>query len=172
LPSDSLCAEALEIRILAAIAVRIAKRGLEMRLEAHAAGIGALPYGILRQLHERDFTISDLSRRMNLKPATLVPAVDALEREGLARRGQDPQDRRRTPLLLTERGHEVLSRVAPVDIADPYAQGLAALGEAQCHQLLLLLRDLVAHLPEGEAIISEVEARVRAQLPPDLSDTA
>jgi DNA-binding MarR family transcriptional regulator len=33
-----------------------------------------------------------------LDPSTLVPAVDALERKGLAMRGQDPNDRRRNPL--------------------------------------------------------------------------
>jgi DNA-binding MarR family transcriptional regulator len=112
-------------------------------------------------------TIAELSQQLMRNPSTFVPAVDALERKGLARRGSDPDDRRRTPLAVTERGRQLLADVPFVESGDPLIQGLEAMGEAPAVQLLSLLHRLVAHLPEGQEIVRRVQAEMnmRAQCP-------
>lgn len=160
--SDDLQRATLEIRILASVIAKLAKRDLEQRLNVH--GIGALPYTIMRLLSYQDHTISELSRKMVLKSATLVPAVDALERAGLVKRGQDSKDRRRTPLSLTERGIEMLRLLPAVDSSDIVLNSLNAMGDEKRHRLLTLLRELASRMTEGEGIVDDISSFVRSLL--------
>ena len=66
----------------------------------------------LRLLQHTPFTLRELSDRMLVTPSTLVPVIDKLESEGLLVRGKDPDDRRRTPLELTERAREAVAEHA------------------------------------------------------------
>jgi DNA-binding MarR family transcriptional regulator len=139
-------AAAREIRFLALIINKMAMRDLEQRLEANNAGVSGPQYGVLRFLKHHGGTISELSRKMRLAPATLVPVVDALEQKGLVERGKDLQDRRRTPLLLTARGLETLERMPMVDSADSLVQGLTSMGDAKTQTLSELLQELAKHM--------------------------
>jgi DNA-binding MarR family transcriptional regulator len=160
---------AIELHILAGMLVKLGKRDLEQRLDSLGLCIGSLPFGILRLLEHQEHTISELGRHMMITPATLVPVVDVLEREGLARRGQDPRDRRRTPLSITKQGTELLSRVPLVDRNDALIGSLEAMGPEKSEQLLALLRDLVARMWEGErpemgyAVVDSVHRSVLEQ---------
>ena len=156
--ADELFPVAIETRILITILFKALRRDLEQRLEARGLNVGALPYGVMRQLSHRSYTISELSRRMNLSAATLVPVVDMLERNGLAKRGQDPCDRRRTPLILTPDGVESLARVPIFDGEDALAKALSAMPDEQCCTLLRLLRELVGKMVEGDEVVQEVSA--------------
>jgi DNA-binding MarR family transcriptional regulator len=162
--TDELHSAALEIHMLAAITSKKVKHALEQRLGLTKTGISGLQYGIMRALSCHELTISELSHRFMLDPSTLVPAVDALERKGFATRGSDPNDRRRVPLSLTERGAALVADTPVVDDSDPLVQSLDALEDEQRHQLLTLLRELVRHMPEGEEILRRVSARVRLHL--------
>lgn len=141
---------AIEIRTLAFTIFKAAKRDLEHRLEALGVEVSALPYGVMQLLHDsdHDHTISELSREMQIKPATLVPVIDTLERHGLVTRGHDPKDRRRIPLSLTERGARVVGLVPLVDQNDVLVNGLGAMGDEKCHKLLELLRELASYVSE------------------------
>ncbi|MCL4534205.1 MAG: MarR family transcriptional regulator [Bacteroidetes bacterium] len=151
---------AVEIRTLAFTIFKAAKRDLERRLELHGVEVGGLPYGVMRFLHYGDYTISDLSREMHIKPATLVPVIDTLERHGLVTRGQDPKDRRRIPLSLTEHGAQVVARVPLVDRDDVLVRGLNAMGDERCLQLLSLLRELEDYVSEKEVAAEEATSTV------------
>ena len=153
----------LEIRILVHIVAKVAMRALEQRLNAANTGLSGLQFAIMRALSVEEHTISELSQHFMLDPSTLVPAVDALERKGLAKRGKDPHDRRRIPLSLTEHGAEFITCVPFTDGDDPLVQSLDVLGDEQSHQLLMLLRELVRHMPEGEDILRLVASRVQSQ---------
>jgi len=165
--TDELYAIALEIRILAANMAKMARRAMEQRPELAEAGISGLQFGVLHVLSYQEHTLTELSRKFTLDPSTMVPAVDALERKGLVRRGRDPNDRRRAPLSLTEQGSQLASLASVVDDSDPLLQGLRAMGEEQAHQLLTLLRALLAHMPAGEEILHHVSSRVRLQTASD-----
>jgi DNA-binding MarR family transcriptional regulator len=139
-------AAAVEIRILAAIINKLSMRDLELRLDTCKAGVTGPQYGLLRFLKHHGGTISEMSRKMMLAPATLVPVVDALEQKGLVERGKDPQDRRRTPLLLTADGLETLERMPVVDSADSLVHSLAAMGDVKTETLAALLQELAKHM--------------------------
>jgi DNA-binding MarR family transcriptional regulator len=148
---EELFATALEIRILTKTLVSIATRSLEQHLQAHGAPISALQHGIMRLLCHHRHTSSELSRKMHLDPATLVPVIDALEQHGYVQRQKDPADRRRSPLVLTPMGLELLERVPVFDRSDTLVSALDSLGAEQARELLRLLRELIGHMaPDGD----------------------
>lgn len=154
---------AAEINILAKVLNLLVKRDLERRLLCHGVNLGTLPYGVLRLLRCETYTISELSRKMHLTAATLVPVIDGLERDGLAQRGQDPRDRRRIPLSITERGAEVLARLPLVDPDDSLVNSLNRMGEERSNQLLMLMRQLVAGMSEdGEKMVEGISTAARS----------
>nr|MCU0495611.1 MarR family transcriptional regulator [Chloroflexaceae bacterium] len=122
---DDLLPLAQEIQIFCAIVTKAARRDLEQRLAGEQVGIGSLPFGVLRVLEHESLTLTEISRRMQLAAASLVPAVDALEREGLLTRERDPHDRRRTPLSLTAAGHATLARIPALAPEDSLVRSLA-----------------------------------------------
>ena len=79
---------------------------------------------------------------MGREPATLLPAVDTLETKGMLQRGQDPKDRRRTPLAITAQGMAVLERVPQVGENDRFLNALKGLGDQKVEQLISLLREV------------------------------
>lgn len=150
----------IEIRILASIMMKISTQALEQYLASQDINVSALQYGILRLLSFESYTISELSKKMLLDPSTLVPTVDALVKKGYVQRERDPLDRRRMPLRLTESGRSVLhdTPINPHD--DPLHRALEGMSEADVTSLLDLLRRVVLHLPEGESILTEMQARL------------
>jgi DNA-binding MarR family transcriptional regulator len=160
--TDETYPAALEIRLLATLVAKTARRDLEQRLTADDCCVGALPYSVLRLLAAREQTLSNLSRTLLVTPATLVPVVDTLERNGLAVRGRDPQDRRRTPLSLTEQGAALLARIPLVAGSDSLVRAVEALGPEGHRQLLQLLRTLVSNLAAGGRILEDIAGTVRA----------
>ena len=158
---------ATEARILFSTLTRASQGALDRRLSAYSPEVSRLQYSILCALANGEKTIADLSQHLARNPSTFVPAVDALERKGLVRRGQDPADRRRTPLALTEGGRTLLAEVPFVDAGDPLAQGLRALGQEGAGLLRTLLRELLSDLPEGQALMlqADAEVRMRARCP-------
>lgn len=141
---------AVQIRVLAAIVNKLAMRDLEQRLEARQAGVSGLQYVVLGHLRRESTTLSDLSRKLSLAPATLVPVVDALETKGMVERGRDPLDRRRVPLYLTVGGEATLDRLPLVDADDSMVCSINAMGSARACQLLGLLHELARRMSGGE----------------------
>ena len=98
-------------------------------------------------------TISEISQRLGLDPSTLVRAVDSLERKDLARRGSDPNDRRRNPITITEKGSDLITKVPIISPLDPTFQALQTLGVETTTQLRDLLCQLVQEFPEGQTVV-------------------
>ena len=63
--------------------------------------------GIVSQA-EKQLTVSDLSRRMNLKPQTVQRFVTAMEQKGFIRLDNNPDHKRAKLIQLTEKGKKVL----------------------------------------------------------------
>ncbi len=161
---DYLHARALEVRILANMLSKLAGQDLERRLQARGADISSLQFGVLRRLSRASATISDLSSTMVLAPATLVPVIDALERKGLVRRGQDPRDRRRKSLTLTEAGRALLTGLPSVTQDDAVVKCLADMGNDKAGELVSLMRSLVANLSGDAERLDQVLAAARGAL--------
>ena len=135
-----------DIRLLILMVIKTSMRDLDRRLEASGTGISGLQFGVMRLLSHESATISELSGRMLLAPATLVPVVDALERKGFVQRGSDPRDRRRIPLVLTDTGMEIITQMACSNEPDSLTLGLASLGREKSRHLQALLYELANHL--------------------------
>lgn len=146
---------AAEIRFLTGAISKRVSRAFEQRLTSRYPGVSGLQYGILRLVRLGDRTISEISGKMMLAPATLVPAVDKLEKEGLLIRGKDPQDRRRNPLRLTDTGLKLLSEVSFVSPEDPLCHAIQTIGQEGAQTLDELLQRLLAALSPGDNPIPE-----------------
>ncbi len=154
--------QSVEIRILASVLGRLASRAIKERFAGTSTNVNGLQYGILRTLAFHSATLSDLSKGFVLDPSTLVPVVDTLERKGLISRQRDPNDRRRIPLSLTEKGAAMIKDVPLTHEDDPLYQCLQEMGEEKSETLLNLLREVVTKMPDGEFMVELIEQRLYA----------
>jgi len=160
---DSVYRDALEVLILTAMIAKDARQDAEQRLKGFGADITAPQYRLLRQLQQvGSSTIKDLSGVMMVGPATLVPMVDTLERHGFIRRGVDPNDRRRTPLELTESGQQRLDAVPFIHTDDPIARFLRELPEDERQSFLRHLRSLAEALHSASHGVRHISDAVNA----------
>lgn len=153
--------DALEALILMAIVAKEARQDTEHRLKGFGADITAPQYRVLRQLQQGRHTITELSVAMMVEPATLVPMIDSLERQGLIRRERDPRDRRRTPIALTDLGHEQLGHVPFVHHDEPIARYFGRLTEDDRRAFVQRLRDLVISMHGNEHAVRHIGDAVR-----------
>ena len=160
---------AMEIHMLGAVAIKTTIQAMERQGVLAEAGVSLLQFRVLRALRRQALTISELSPIVMVDPSTLVAVVDALERKGLAVRGRDPNDRRRVPISITERG--IAATTCPpfmspfADADNPLLNSINAMGIERARQLLTLLREMVRHLPEGDEILEHVSTWVQFQSP-------
>lgn len=92
---------------------------------------------------------SELARQMSITPATTSELVDSLVRRGLVTRGNRPEDRRCTPLILTPLGmtcHQAARQRALTALANV----LTCLDQSEKKNLEHTLRLLLDTLRENE----------------------
>ena len=144
---------AIEIQVYAALLLKFFNQALEERLRQHGVRISSLQHGVLRMLQFEILTISEISQRLGLDPSTLVRAVDSLEHKDLARRGSDPNDRRRNPISITEKGDDLVTQVPMISDQDSTFQVLQNIGIDATTQIRDLLCQVVQEFPEGKTVV-------------------
>ncbi len=85
-------------------------------------------------------SIAYAAERLRLKHNSVVELVDRSEREGLLRRGPDPQDGRRVCLGVTARGRRVLKKLSQVHLREL---------NSQAPHLIRALQDVLASGVKG-----------------------
>lgn len=94
---------------------------------AETAGISVQQYQLLQVIAtmpaHKGPSISYLAERMILRHNSAVELVDRAVRAGLVKRGIDRDDLRRSIVLLTEQGAELLERLVSVHLAELDTQG-------------------------------------------------
>ena len=84
----------------------------ELRRESHALGVTGGQVSLLFQItRNRGIGVRDLAALERMSPAAMSGYVDRLERAGLVAKTQDPNDRRRQGLSVTDEGDRVLRSV-------------------------------------------------------------
>jgi len=131
-----------EIRILIMRLAKLGRQEVLQHLESHGARIGAVHYSVMRMLLTSSHTISEISKKLLLEPATLVPVIDELERAGYVRRGRDPQDRRRNPIELTESGTALLRSIPAAIDGGVFYDALETMSPEQVNNLRRALHEL------------------------------
>ena len=146
--------DALRLKMLAGVIARLSRQDLEKKLCAEKCRINPLGLGVLRVISRNDCTISELSQKMFLASATLVPVIDSLEKEGLITRNFDPEDRRRNPLSLTPKSEALVARMSSVHKNDLIVKGLSKIGKKKTSQIIKILSELVDNV-SGNPNLSE-----------------
>ncbi len=154
-----------ELRVLMHILWKTHTLAQEQQLASYEDGFSLLQVSILRMLfHERDLTPSELSRRFRVDPSTLVPAINTLEEKQLVVRGRDPNDRRRVPLSLTERGIYIVNNLPGIGEDDPLLIAMNGIGKEKARLLLELMCETIHHLPvePDSEMMQHVKIRLEA----------
>jgi DNA-binding MarR family transcriptional regulator len=114
-------------------------------------GISGAQWGVLRNLHRAEqegrpgLRLTDLSRRMLIRPPSVSGIVDRLERAGLLVRRAAEGDLRAKQVALTGQGRQLVGQVLAGHAAQ-VARVMGGLGAAQHEELDRLLGLLVDHL--------------------------
>jgi MarR family transcriptional regulator for hemolysin len=74
--------------------------------------------------------MSELCKRVHVQWPTMVRLVEAMERDGLIRREDHPDDRRSRYIYLTAAGEDVIAKIKPV-LDNERSAVLAALSDAE-----------------------------------------
>src|SRR3954463_15776535 len=80
--------------------------GTDVPTSPNGETISATQFYAVRALEQRDRTAGELARAISVRLPTLTQIVDALVDRGWIERRDDPADRRKVWLGLTERGRE------------------------------------------------------------------
>jgi DNA-binding MarR family transcriptional regulator len=109
-------------------------------------GITLAQYFVLRELWQTDgCTQRELANAVGILEPTMVATIDGLERTGLVSRARSREDRRKTHVLLTERGHALRDAAHGV-ASDVLDLALADIGEHEIAFVRGVLQKMKANL--------------------------
>ena len=137
---------AAEIKILISILLKYSQRDMEKNLAKMGLGVSPLAFKVLHSLVSGEQTIKQLSEKMNLAAATLVPVVNTLEVKKLISRRADKNDRRRLLLNLTKIGEKTMAKISSDSQSGLIARRLKEMGPEDTKKLLATLYKLVSRI--------------------------
>jgi len=153
-----------QIRALCSVITKTARVDLEIHLKEHGSGITAIEHGVLRHLSHGVTSMAEISRLMGIAPSTLVYVIDGMTEKKLVRRGKDPKDRRKEPLVLEEKGAVLFANTPRMDTASSLVRGLQKMPALQRAELITLLSALVTDLTGPGRLYLDAEAN-EAEMP-------
>ncbi|RME65054.1 MAG: MarR family transcriptional regulator, partial [Caldilineae bacterium] len=125
--------------------------GAEMRREA-TAGFQISHYRILRLLQQQPRTLSELAACQEVALPTMSRTVSVLVERGWVTRSEDPQDRRRVQLRVTDEGWAVFEKLR-ARVQERLAARLSVLTAEEREQVLaglgILEKAFVTEIDEG-----------------------
>jgi DNA-binding MarR family transcriptional regulator len=110
---------------------------------------------VLYLIRTEGATLSAMARRLMVAPTVLTGIVDRLEKRGFVRRENDPLDRRKLRLCLSDEGRQVSIAVEEALIAEVTTE------------IADLTRDEIAELGRGLALLERVFRGLEAATPAD-----
>ena len=120
-----------------------------------ATGVSMSRATVLKELSEHGpMNQATLAARLGFAPRSVTDTVDALERDALAARSGDPNDRRARIVEITPAGAIALSRALAVKhtTMDQIFGGLDTAGRAQLAELLALMSARITAL-SGDCLV-------------------
>jgi DNA-binding MarR family transcriptional regulator len=137
---------------------------------ARAAGthnLSVLQARLLGVLRDREPTMAELRRLLDLDKSSTTGLVDRAERRSLVRRIEVPEDGRSFRVRLTPEGSEVAEKVV-AEVSGQLNALADHLSNTNRHRLALLATSLVVHNAEEHGIDLSVDTidRKRAGMPP------
>jgi len=151
-------AMAEQIRALCSVITKVARTDLESHLKEHDSGMTAIEHGVLRHLSRGVTSMAEMSRLMGVAASTLVYVVDGLTRKKLVRRGTDPGDRRRQPLLLEKKGARLFAHSPGMGAGSTLVRSLESMPAERRRELLSLLNEFARALRGSERLYLGAES--------------
>lgn len=125
-------------------AARLSARLHARSLAQHGVSLGQ--WAVLLFLWGKDgVSQTELSRQVAIDDATMVRAIDRMERDGLVQRQRNAHDRRQMQIFLTDKGQSLRDVLVPLAIAGN-EETTRPFTAAEQHQLHDLLRRLIVVL--------------------------
>ena len=118
-------------------------------------GVSGAQWGVLRTLHRAEdegrsgLRLTDLGRRLLVRPPSVTTLIDRLERAGLVTRSTIAADLRARQVMLTPEGRQLVERILQQHPAQMQSV-MAGLNEAEQKLLHRLLERLAEHLESLE----------------------
>jgi DNA-binding MarR family transcriptional regulator len=113
-------------------------------------GLTPLHWGVLSCLWQEDgLATQTIAARLEQLGGTVTVVLDAMEKRGLIRRTQDPEDRRVSRIWLSRKGKAMRNKVVPLVTAFT-GQVFSSLTADECSELARMverLRDHVEQMP-------------------------
>ncbi|MBW2964894.1 winged helix DNA-binding protein [Candidatus Woesearchaeota archaeon] len=148
---------AFKLKMLSVLAVKTVRHDIVERLKQENMEISYLAFKVIREMGRGETTLKDLSGRMMLAPASLVPVVEGLVKKELVERRTDPKDRRKSILCLTKKGEKAYSIIGSACSEDAITRSLAQLGGKDAEQLVTLFEKLVTKITGDSDITQKLE---------------
>lgn len=127
---------------------RLLAHSLRARIEPMGVVPGQFPQ-LLSLFDEDGLTQTELSNRAAVDQSTMAHTLKRMERDGLIRREQDPDDRRCSKVLLTPRALELKGHLLNT-ATEVNARALDGLTAKEAEQLFATLDKLIANLRSDE----------------------
>jgi DNA-binding MarR family transcriptional regulator len=137
---------------------RALQRFLQLKIEPHGVTLGI--WYFLRALwHEDGLTQRELSRRVGTMEPTTLSAILNMEKQGLVRRLQNKNDRRKWHVHLTARGRRLKDELIPLakEVVDTALQSLS---RKEVKQLLGGLAEVQKNLHATVSQLDEISSRM------------
>jgi len=144
------------LRASYAIILRINRQDLEKRLKKKNITISPLSVAAIRLIANEPKTIGELSKMMIMAPASLVPVVDTLVKNGFIKKDTDPKDRRRNPLTVTQKGIQTISKFKAISSKDALVKNLEKLGVNKAKKLTTLSEELLSMMTGNENMCKSI----------------
>lgn len=122
--------------------MHLAKADMEKKFAKANIGITPLQFAVLALTKDKPITMNEIAHHLNFKAPSLVPAVDALEKNNLLQRKHDLADRRKIFLIITKKGLGLLKRWPLDQENDALNMAFKKLSPIKQKQLLALLEEL------------------------------
>jgi len=132
------------VGLLVAAARRLAKQAITAAAVEHGLSFQQFWY-VVAIAETEGLSQRELAERLRTDAPTASRVVASLVRQGLARAGEDPRDRRRSVLFLTPRGAALARKLVPI-AARTRAAMVEGLPEAERDALRHLLRKVIANM--------------------------
>jgi len=118
------------------------------REDIERTSLTAAQFAVLECLyHKGPQLLGELTRRMLVSAGNTTVVVANLEKEGYVERQQDPKDRRKTTVRISQRGRMLLDKIFPAH-ARWMSQMFSTLSEQEQKQLSALLKKLGMSIQE------------------------
>jgi len=119
---------------------------MAQRLARHSLSHRRFVVLIMLQTEGGEMCCSDLADAIGVSRATITGLLDSLERDGLIRRVDNPEDRRRVTVTLSASGRRFLDEILPGHFR-AVASLMASLNENECKKLRELLAKIRSSIP-------------------------